>query len=109
METTTTAQAIFTSMVQLHEITLLAIMLVAMLGCYLIGYYHGQLDLLKEHGIRLQTYPQEVETEEQEQTATRNQKPDQREVLVEAKREPQSVERLDEEMRNYLLRENANI
>ena len=93
-------------MVQLHEITLLAIMLVAMLGCYLIGYYHGQLDLLKEHGIRLQTYPQEVERQEE---IAEPQKPAEREVLVEAKREPQSVERLDEEMRNYLLKENANI
>ena len=93
-------------MVQLHEITLLAIMLVAMVGCYLIGYYHGQLDLLKESGVKLQLYPPQVETEEQEQTT---QQLTQREVLVEAKRPPQSVEKLDEEMRNFLLRENANI
>lgn len=98
-----TIQAIFTNLIEVHEITVLIILLLVMWMVYMLGYYHAQLDVMNHW---LKTHKEESAKKENEQ----QEKGVEREVLLEKKRsEPTPTEKLDEELRQYLLRENANI
>ena len=95
-----TMQAIFTSLIEVHEITAIIILLMVMWMVYMLGYYHAQLDVMN-HWLK-----QQLEEKKEQREPQKEEEPPQPLIL---KRELSPTEKLDEEMRRLLLKENANI
>lgn len=93
-------QAIIMNMISIHEITATTLMIMLLVSAYMLGHYHGQLDVMN-HWLK-----QQLEEKKEQLEPKKVEEPPHPLIL---KRELSPTEKLDEEMRRLLLKENANI
>lgn len=118
METTMTIQAIFTETVQLSQLTVTVFLVVMMVLCYLLGNYHGQLEVLKEIAPKKfkptkEMLPAEMPKEKDMNMLAmkmpQEKAPQEKYTGTEEKGEREREEDIDADMRRLLLEANANI
>lgn len=105
METAMTIQAIFTETVQLSQLVVTAFLVAMMVLCYLLGNYHGQLEVMKEFATK-ETAPKKFKpTKDMPQAEMQKEK----NTNTEEKGEREREDDIDTDMRKLLLEANANI
>lgn len=100
METTMTIQAIFTETVQLSQLAVTVFLVAMMILCYLLGNYHGQLEMMKEIAPKRFKPTKDMLPAEM---------PQEKDTDIEEKGEREREENIDADMRRLLLEANANI
>ena len=118
METTMTIQAIFTETVQLSQLTVTVFLVAMMVLCYLLGNYHGQLEMMKEIAPKRfkptkDMLPAEMPKEkDMDMLAMKMPKANvqqEKDTYTGEKEEREREEDIDADMRRLLLEANANI
>ena len=116
METTMTIQAIFTETVQLSQLVVTAFLVAMMVLCYLLGNYHGQLEVMKEIAPKKfkptkemlpAEMPQERDMDMLAMKIPKAKLPQEKNTDTEEKGEREND--IDADMRRLLLEANANI
>jgi len=105
METTMTIQAIFTETVQLSQLAVTVFLVAMMILCYLLGNYHGQLEMMKEIAPKRFKPTKDMLPAEMPQEKV----PQEKDTDIEEKGEREREENIDADMRRLLLEANANI
>lgn len=100
-----TIQAIFTETVQLSQLTVTVFLVAMMVLCYLLGNYHGQLEVLKEIAPKKFKPTKDMLPAEMPQEKA----PQEKYTDTEEKVEREGEDDIDADMRRLLLEANANI